>query len=329
MFLAPMEGVMDHFMRDVLTRLGGIDQTVCEFIRITDQTTPDAVFFRDAPELKNQSRTPAGTPVFIQLLGGDVLRLAEHARIAVRLGAIGVDLNFGCPAKTVNRHDGGATLLLYPERMQKIVRAVRDAVPAHIPVTAKIRLGFTDPSACIESASAVAAGGADWITVHCRTKMDMYKPPAYWNWIPEIKKHLQIPVIANGDIFNVQDLKACAEVTGCDQFMIGRGALIDPFIFCKIKGLDVDSSWRAVVRLVQDFFVRTRDEVSPAFAQARTKQWLRELAKGHHPQAKLLFDEIKVLRDPELLYSRLLMALPQTSELTSEGPSPRVTTTPT
>lgn len=300
---------MDHFMREMITGLGGVDQAVCEFIRITDQSTPDAVFYRDCPELKTQSRTASGTPVFVQLLGGDPLRLAEHARSAVRLGAAGVDLNFGCPAKTVNRHDGGATLLLYPERMEKIVRAVRDAVPENTPVTAKIRLGFSDPSTCIESAQAVERGGATWLTVHCRTKIDMYKPPAFWTWIPEIKKHVVLPIIANGDIFTPEDLRACAQVTGCTQFMIGRAALIDPFIFRRVRGLEIDPSWDAVLNLVRTFFDRTCEGVSPNFAQARTKQWLRELCKGRHAEAKVLFDEIKVLRDPERLRATLRQGL--------------------
>ena len=111
LFLAPMEGVTDWAMRDLLTEVGGIDQCVTEFLRITDTLMPPSVFEKNCPELKTGSRTRSGTPVFIQLLGGQAEPLAMDAARAVDLGALGIDLNFGCPAPTVNRHDGGATLL--------------------------------------------------------------------------------------------------------------------------------------------------------------------------------------------------------------------------
>src|SRR5690606_8342958 len=123
--LAPMEGVVDWVMRDFLTQIGGIDHCVTEFIRIIDQVYPDHVFYKYCPELKTDSKTLAGTPVFVQLLGGQPMPLAENAVKAVSLGAAGIDLNFGCPAKTVNRHDGGATLLQFPNRIYDIIKTVR------------------------------------------------------------------------------------------------------------------------------------------------------------------------------------------------------------
>ncbi len=117
LFLAPMEGVTDFVMRDLLTRLGGIDQCVTEFLRVTDTLYPEKVFFENCPELKMGSRTRAGTSVFVQLLGGKADPLAQNALRAVELGALGIDLNFGCPAKTVNRHDGGASLLKSSNRI--------------------------------------------------------------------------------------------------------------------------------------------------------------------------------------------------------------------
>src|SRR5689334_16302498 len=109
--LAPMEGVTDWLMRDLLTSLGGIDQCVTEFVRVTTQLHSKKVFYRWCPELLSGSKTRAGVPVFIQLLGGQPCALATNASRAVELGAAGIDLNFGCPAKTVNRNDGGACLL--------------------------------------------------------------------------------------------------------------------------------------------------------------------------------------------------------------------------
>ena len=136
LLLAPMEGLLDFVLRDVLTRVGGVDRCVSEFIRITGTLLPDKVFLRYVPELRNGSRTLAGVPVRAQLLGSDPVSMAENAARLAALGPEGIDLNFGCPAKVVNRHGGGAALLQEPERIAAVVGAVRRAVPAHLPVSA-------------------------------------------------------------------------------------------------------------------------------------------------------------------------------------------------
>ena len=158
--LAPMEGLLDFVLRDVLTRVGGIDRCVSEFIRITDQLLPERVFTRIVPELHNGGRTFAGVPVRAQLLGSDPVCLAENAARLASLGPSGIDLNFGCPANVVNRHGGGAALLNEPETIFAIVSAVRRAVPAHMPVSAKMRLGYHDDSRAIECALAIANGAS-------------------------------------------------------------------------------------------------------------------------------------------------------------------------
>lgn len=154
--LAPMEGVIDHIMRDLFTQLGGIDLCMTEFVRIVDQKLPDRVFYRLSPELHHQGKTANGTPVRIQLLGQDPGWLAENAAVATRLGSPGIDLNFGCPAKLVNKNKGGAILLREPETLYKIMKSVREAVPAYLPTTAKMRLGFEDKTLAIENAQALS-----------------------------------------------------------------------------------------------------------------------------------------------------------------------------
>lgn len=300
-----MEGVVDWVLRDTLTRVGGIDQCVTEFLRVTTYTHSDEIFYKNCPELRTGSRTRSGTPVFVQLLGGQVEPLAANAVRAAELGALGVDLNFGCPAKTVNRHDGGATLLKCPERVQGIVKAVREAVPAHVPVTAKIRLGFDDPSACFENALAAQDGGAQWLTVHCRTKTDGYKPPAFWEWIPRMKERVSIPIVANGEIWNVADFERCRDVTGCDMYMIGRGALANPYLFSEIKKTVAEAAdWSRVKTLLPGFFAACEDYASGEFATSRTKQWLKSLSLRNE-EALQVFDTVKVLKKP----SEFLQAL--------------------
>ena len=297
LFLAPMEGVTDFVMRDLLTQIGGIDQCVTEFLRVTDTLYPETVFYKNCPELKTNSRTRAGTPVFVQLLGGKADPLAQNAVRAAELGALGIDLNFGCPAKTVNRHDGGATLLKSSNRIFDIVSTVRKAVPSHIPVTAKIRLGFDSPEPCIENALAAESAGAAWLTVHCRTKTDGYKPPAYWEWIPKIKEKAKIKIIANGEIWTTEDFNRCQSVTACSDFMIGRAALRNPFLFQQIKKLSVTPVARASTELILGFFDSCVSYANEDYATARTKQWLNQL-RVVDEKSLAIFEEVKTLKKP-------------------------------
>ena len=223
-----MDGVTDALMREFLSERSPYSYCVSEFIRVNSEAPSAKTFAKDIPELKTACRTAAGTPVQIQILGGNPDALAEAAARIVQLGGYGVDINFGCPAPTVNRHDGGATLLKYPHRIQTIVSSVRSAVPIEQPVSAKLRLGWDDAQAIHKNAEAAARGGASWITIHGRTKMQGYTPPAYWGPIGEVRRSLSIPVVANGEIWSLDDLKRCEEVTGCRHFMLGRGALAEP-----------------------------------------------------------------------------------------------------
>lgn len=314
-----MEGVTDWAMRDLLTSLGGIDHCVTEFLRVTDKLHPYKVFLKNCPELQTHSRTRSGTPVFIQLLGGHADPLAENALRAHELGALGIDLNFGCPAKTVNRHDGGATLLKSSERLFKIVSTVRKAVPLETPVTAKIRLGFDDPNQCIENAKACEEAGATWLTVHCRTKTDGYKPPAYWEWIPKIKERTKIKIIANGEIWNEQDFLKCHSISQCNDYMIGRGALRNPYVFKNIKNTlahDEQNSFQTStsllltysqpesLSLILPFFEACTTYVNEHFATSRTKQWLSQLRLSSQ-QAKYVFDQVKIYKNPTEFKSAL------------------------
>ena len=235
LLLAPMEGLLDHPLREVLTAAGGIDRCVSEFIRITDMLMPDRVFTRIVPELLQGGRTRAGVPVRPQLLGSDPGCLADNAAALAALGPDGIDLNFGCPAKVVNRHGGGASLLQDPELLGRIVRAVRAAVPAALPVTAKMRLGYEDASRAVECARALADAGASELVVHARTKADGYRPPAHWERVPAIREAVAVPVVANGEIWTAADAERCRHVTGCDALMLGRGMVADPGLALAIR----------------------------------------------------------------------------------------------
>lgn len=290
-----MEGVMDAQVRDLLTRFGGVDLCVTEFVRVVDQLLPAKVFYRFCPELHQGGRTPSGVPVRVQLLGQQPLPLAENAARAVALGSPGIDLNFGCPAKTVNNSKGGAVLLKEPETLYQIVSAVRRAVPAEQPVTAKMRLGYDDPELALDNARALAAAGAAVITVHARTKADGYRPPAYWEWIARIGEVVATPLVANGEIWSSDDAQRCRHESACADLMIGRGALSLPNLAAVIQQHAAPLPWPQVVQLLLDYCAMNiggRDQGS--YFVARIKQWFSYL-KRQYPQAPELFGQLRTL----------------------------------
>ncbi len=306
-----MEGVVDHIMRDLLTRIGGIDLCVTEFVRVSNELLPPKVFYRHCPELHNNGKTPSGTPVVVQLLGGKPEPMAENAARAAELGAPAIDINFGCPAKTVNRHDGGASLLKNPARLFDITSAIRNAVPLHIPVTAKMRLGYNDTSLALENAKAIEDAGASEITVHGRTKTDGYKPPAHWDWINKINKHIDINVIANGEIWTIEDYQRCRQESGCADIMIGRGLIRYPDLALQIKQqrhnrqpLPPVNIFDALINL---FLASRQESKSNRYLCDRIKQWASLLGLGH-PAAMQLFQTIKREKCPDSIYSHLLAA---------------------
>ncbi|WP_242521626.1 tRNA-dihydrouridine synthase [Motiliproteus sp. SC1-56] len=306
--LAPMEGVVDALMRDLLTRIGGIDRCVTEFVRVSDRELPNRVFYRLAPELRRGSRTPAGTPVHVQLLGSDPELLAANAARAVRLGALGIDLNFGCPAKTVNRSQGGAILLQDPGRIYAIVCAVRRAVPEGVGFSAKMRLGYEDDGLSVANAQAMVAGGVEELCVHGRTKREGYRPPARWHAIDRVRQAVAVPVIANGDIWSPADAVRCQAQSGCRDLMLGRGLLSRPGLAQQIKGSQAPLAWETLQPWISEYFERLSDELAPRYAPGRIKQWLAYLRR-HYPEAALLFEQIKRETRNDLIQQQLA-ALP-------------------
>jgi len=301
LILAPMEGVVDFNMRQLLTDIGGFDLCVTEFVRIVDQILTPKVYFRYCPELYTQGRTRAGTPVRVQLLGQDANYLAENAVIASDLGSHGIDLNFGCPAKTVNKSKGGAVLLKTPEHIYEIVKKVREAVPTSNEVSAKIRLGFDDDTLSQEIFDAVNQAGANTITIHARTKKDGYRPPAYWEKIkPLMNSPHNMQVVANGEVWNLDDYKRCKVKSGCTDVMLGRGALAKPDLAKQIMSANLSQdytelSWQSILIHIINSSMHNEDPKKEKYFSSRTKQWLRFLLLTY-PEADLLFNDIKRLK---------------------------------
>ncbi|MBI5784620.1 MAG: tRNA-dihydrouridine synthase [Rhodocyclales bacterium] len=296
-----MEGLADDVLRDVLTRAGGYDWCVTEFVRVSATVLPHSAFTRISPELKHASRTRAGTPVRVQLLGSDPDLLAANAARVAQLSPAGIDLNFGCPTPLINRNRGGAALLAEPDLLRRIAAAVRAAVPPDIPVTAKMRLGIRDTSQAIDCACALQEGGAEELVVHARTREDGYRPPARWHAVGLIREALRIPVIANGDVWTVADYDAIRHATGCADVMLGRGAVADPLLARRIRERhagDGAAQWDAVAAMVMDFWAQVQRKVLPTQAPGRLKQWLT-LMRRSYPQAETMFAALRSLRTAE------------------------------
>jgi tRNA-dihydrouridine synthase C len=298
LILAPMEGLADDVLRAVLTSAGGYDWCVTEFVRVTTTLLPHSCFTRLSPELKNGSRTASGTPVRIQLLGSDPQRMAANAAHVALLNPHGIDLNFGCPTPLVNRNRGGAALLDEPELLQSIAAAVRAAVPPAIPVTAKMRLGIEDTGRALDCALALEAGGVQELVVHARTKADGYRPLVRWEWIARIREVVKLPLIANGEVWNVADYHRIRAATGCDDVMLGRGAVSDPLLARRIRnggGHATEADWQELQGMIAEFWARVQAKVTATQAPGRLKQWLGMMRRSY-PQAEQLFLAIREAR---------------------------------
>jgi len=305
-----MDGVTDHVYREVLTanaRRGAIDFAVSEFLRVTDRPLPPSVLLRMCPEIGRGGTTASGVPVLLQLLGGQPEPLAETARVAVEMGAWGVDLNFGCPARLVNRHDGGASLLKSLDRLEAIVARVRSAVPKDRPVSVKVRLGWESHDEVVSVARAAERGGASWLTIHGRTKLEMYGPPADWAAIGRARAAVGIVVVANGDLNSTAALERCRVESGCSHFMLGRGPMGRPSLLCGSASplADAPNESRLLVGLLLDYVELLRRWDSPEERLVgRVKQWL-SLGKNANPDVVPVFERIKRLRNSSELCTAL------------------------
>ena len=301
--LAPMEGMLDCRLRAIIAGAAHYDWCVTEFVRVTNTLLPNRCYTRIAPELLTGSRTADGTWVRVQLLGSDPVCLADNASRLVRLAPAGIDLNFGCPAPVVNRHGGGAILLDEPALLNRIAAHVSRAIDGRVPFSAKMRLGVRDKSRALEAAQALADGGAEMLVVHARTKEEGYRPPAHWEWVARVAAAVRVPVVANGEIWTVDDYLRCRAVSGQADVMLGRGAVADPFLVERIRAHLAGrtprlaaADWPRVVPLVLDYWDSVRRDLDPRHAPGRIKQWLN-LLRRNYPQGEILFHQVRALRD--------------------------------
>lgn len=226
-FLAPMAGIADRAFRELCINYGA-GYTVSEMVSSKGLTMGD----KKSGELLTlgEIENPAG----VQIFGDNPEIMAQAAKMCIKYHPNIIDINMGCPAPKIAMNGGGASLMKNPLLAGEIIKAVSKAVD--IPVTVKIRKGWDDENiTAVELAKIAEKNGAAAITVHGRTRMQMYSGKVDYDIIAKVKKAVDIPVIANGDIVDEQSAAIMFEKTNCDAIMIGRGALGNPWIFRRIN----------------------------------------------------------------------------------------------
>lgn len=234
--LAPMAGVADLSFR-VICKEFGAAYTVGEMV------SAKGVSMNDKKSQELMKIDEKEHPSAIQIFGNEPDIMAEAARYALSFSPDIIDINMGCPAPKIIKNKSGSFLMKDPVLAGKITRAVADAVS--IPVSVKFRTGWDNKSInCVEFAKIAEANGASLITIHGRTKEQMYAPPVDIDSIKAVKEAVSVPVIGNGDIFTPEDAKYMYEKTGVDLVMVGRGSLGRPWLFSQINDYMTTGSYK-------------------------------------------------------------------------------------
>ena len=223
-FLAPMAGITDKPMRRMVhAKSGGDVALISEMVAINALSRKNAKTYRIA-DVRDEPY-----PVIVQLVGADEVLFADAAQLAAELGAAGIDINMGCPVRKIITGGAGSALMKNPEQAAKIIKSVKNAVK--LPVSVKFRKGWDNNSVnATDFAKMCEACGAEFITVHGRTRAQGYSGTADWNIIKEVKSAVKIPVVGNGDVTSPQSAAEMIKQTGCDGVMIGRAALGAPWL---------------------------------------------------------------------------------------------------
>jgi nifR3 family TIM-barrel protein len=225
--LAPVASITNSIYRR-LCKEQGADYCVTELVS-SEALTRDSLRSYELARF-----TPGERPVAVQIFGGDPEKMARAVDLVNELQPDAIDINMGCPARKVVRNAGGSDLLRDLPRLGRVVAAV--VRRASVPVSVKIRAGWDESSInAMESARVIEAEGAQWLTLHARTRAQGFGGRARWELIAQVKRAVGIPVIGNGDITSADDAVRMFQETGCDSVMVGRGSFGYPWIFGQIK----------------------------------------------------------------------------------------------
>lgn len=284
--LAPMSGVTTSAFRRLIKELnpGSVGYTLSEFVSVEGMTrgsqrTLQMMRFREMER-----------PYAVQIFGHDVTRMRDAAKMVQDLGADIVDINCGCPAPKVVKRGGGAELMRQPEHLQRIFREVRRAVT--IPLTMKMRSGWDSASVnCVEIARMAEGEGVDALTVHGRTRVQLYRGDADWGMVQKVAEAVRIPVSGSGDVQNRSDALARMAMPGVAGLYIGRAAMSNPYVFSEIQGVpapQLRSDGLAVVKIAQRYIELLSEDFAPQATIGKVKQLISQMGRGHGWRRALL-----------------------------------------
>ncbi len=288
--LAPMQDVTDLPFWRLMTRYGGADLYFTEFFRVH----PDSCLERDI--LRSVDENPTGRPAIAQMIGNDIPSLVRSAKELMQHPVAAIDLNLGCPAPIVYKKCAGGGLLREPERIDRILGALREVVT--VKFTVKTRIGFEDPQVFDELLPIFARHSLDLLTVHGRTVLQMYRPGVRYDLIAQAAAALPCPVLANGDIATAEDAARVRAQTGVSGLMIGRGAIRNPWLFeqirCHQRGEVVTlPTGREVLAYIADLYETVTTPDTPELVQVnKLKKYLNFLGLGV-PESEAFLHQIR------------------------------------
>lgn len=309
--LAPMAGVADRAMREICVEYGA-------GFTVGELTSSKGVSLGDKKSFELIKCFDAERPIASQLFGKEPETMAAAAKEALRFNPDFIDINMGCPAPKVAGNGGGSALMKDPALAEEIVKQVVNAVD--VPVTVKMRTGWdSDNLTAVELAKRCENAGAKMITVHGRTRLQMYAPGVDYETVKQVKKAVKIPVVGNGDVCDGKSAKFMYEATGCDYVMVGRAAQGNPFVFAEINAflggkeytpLPLEKRFSVLLKQV-NLMHKYKDPHNAILESRKHTAWYMTGLKGA-ANLRRLCGEISSLEDIERIIE---LALEQNKEL--------------